>query len=144
VTGRTRPVARAVLASVLGWVPLDIRASTISVCRNNECLTGSFSDLPPDSGAVAGIMFANGPATTRTAWGIAFLRSSGEIDVTYDVSDVRDLHDGDLYTVTVTDASGTQHTAIEKNATYAVISPNGEDCGPICRHIELDGSAPQD
>jgi hypothetical protein len=128
-------------------VPLfndDIRASTLSICRNNDCLTGSFSSLPPDSGANVGIAFANGSVTSRTAWGTAILRPSGEIEVTYQVSDSRDLHDGDLYRVTVTDASGTPHTAIEKNVTYAVNFPNGEDCGPTCRNIELDGSAPSD
>jgi hypothetical protein len=120
----------------------DVPQMTIEVCRNKECLTGSFGQARyPDSNDSATVTFPD-PSTieeTKSAHVDAFIVEGAattpglQLSVDYYPYNFNGLEDGDVYGVTVRRGS-TVVGSFEKTVTYRVSYPNGVACGPECRN----------
>lgn len=131
-----------------------IRASSIEVCRNAVCLSGSFATLtdPPSPGTGVGVSFPEPQTIDRdhTAHVDATISATGatglQLEVAYWPWSMDDLRDGDLFELTVRDGAGRTVASASRSATYRTSYPNGKECGPVCRTatVESDGGAVTD
>jgi hypothetical protein len=128
-------------------ISLDaLRQGSLVVCRNGQCLSGSFASLSPqDSGGVTSVTFPDDQETqtTQSAQVRAAVQNEStdrlSIEITYLPWDRYDLSNGDTYAIEVLDAAqqplrSTQTTV----AAYDDFYPNGAECGPPCHVFRAD------
>jgi hypothetical protein len=133
------------LPSMIMNVPLDIsysdvRASTLTVCRNDDCFTGPLSGLPPalqdDSGL--GVLLPAVADADASSHCDVIVDAPPKIEVECDSVPRQAVVDGDRYRLTLTDATGTVVASVDRTVSYAVSFPNGEECGPTCHGTSID------
>jgi hypothetical protein len=144
----TDPRACGPAATIKIDLPLsfdEIQASKITLCRNDECLTGSFASLnaPPSANAGVGIVIAStadgGVAPGASALVMASPDGTFWLQVFWPLGLLGDPVDGDRYAMTVQDGTGVDVVIFEQTATsYEVTYPFGKDCPTTCRHVEWD------
>jgi len=126
-----------------------IRGSSIEVCRNTDCLSGSFATLtdPPSTVSGVGVSFPDpqtidgnhSPHVEATIWGT---ESGGfRLEVGYWPWSMDDLSDGDRFTVTVRDGSGRTIVSVNRSVDYVTSYPNGKECGPVCKTATVESDA---
>lgn len=104
---------------------------TVTVCRNAECYA---SVIPEPSTMGTGTPFSF-PATTAVHGALwSYPDQTSQLDLTWDLPWGSPApQSADRYVVTVTSSTGTATTWFDKTTTrYEKVSPNGDDCGPIC------------
>lgn len=126
-----------------------IRASSIEVCRNTDCLSGSFASLkdPPSPGTGVGISFPDAqtierdhtPHVDATIWATGV--SGFRLEVGYWPWSVDDLHDGDRFALRVRDGEGNTIVSVSRSVSYVTSYPNGKECGPVCRTATIESDA---
>jgi len=109
-----------------------LRQASVSICRNASCLEGSAEAPVGDAGVTGFVLHDSSGASALVSFG-----TGGAIDITYNVQNMADLHDGDRYVITVTDGAGAVVGSVDKTVNYATDAPNGADCGPVCRKVTL-------
>jgi hypothetical protein len=122
-----------------------VRESTITVCLNQGCYTGSFATLAepeaPSSGRVVSFPKPEERDATHTPLIEAIVwsdeRGGYRLDVFY-IPWAPNVKDGDEYTVTVVDKQGRKLVDVREKVSYKVSQPNGPRCGPTCRHASVD------
>jgi hypothetical protein len=122
----------------------DVRASMITVCRNDECVGSALAGLPetaPQPFGGFGIVFPADAAARRNS-SCVLIAWSDHLDVECQPYQPDDVHDGDHYRMTLTDAGGAVVASVDRTVTYTVSFPNGEECGPTCQNVELEAAAP--
>jgi hypothetical protein len=113
--------------------PAGLTGSTVSVCRNGNCHAAILPAAPDASGPGAHVPFADATFLVGTLWKDA--NQGIELDIEW--REAGQVQDGDRYQVTLTDVAGTTMALLDKTATYRKVSPNGDECGPICWSTEL-------
>jgi hypothetical protein len=122
----------------------DVRASTLTVCRNDDCFTGPLSGLPPtllDHTGMGVLIPAVADADARSRCFVS-VWSPPRIDVRCDSAGPQAVMDGDRYRLTLTDATGAVVASVDRTVSYAVSFPNGEECGPTCHSTTIDLGTP--
>ena len=119
----------------------EVPQMTIEVCRNTECLTGSFAKAGVPQGDLAASITFPDPSTldaTESPHADAMISDSAStgralgLRLQYRTWVWGAVADGDVYTVKVRRGS-TVVTSVEKAVTYSVSYPNGVECGPACK-----------
>ena len=110
-------------------MPLDvpfeqIQASTLSVCKNGECTEIALAELeePEAPGSGKGVSAAM-KGLMITLWND---ESSLVLEVQW--QNPPSLADGDVYDLTLTDASGMAIATISETVDYVESYPNGPEC----------------
>ncbi len=110
----------------------QIQASSLAVCRNGACLTGSFATWD-------GTQMLELPAAPRDPAHPEFVRVSvfseeggARFEISYSIGSSDPLPDGDVYDVTLTAGDGSTPISTHQTVTYARNQPNGPSCPPIC------------
>jgi hypothetical protein len=110
----------------------QIQASSLTVCRNGACLTGSFSTWD-------GTQPLDFPAAPRDPAHPEFVRVSvfdeaggARFEISYSIGSNDPLQDGDVYDVTLTAGDGSTPISTHQTVTYARNQPNGPSCAPTC------------
>jgi hypothetical protein len=122
----------------------DIQQSTITLCRNDMCLTGAFATInaPPSQNAGVGLAIASTPDNGKAAGASALLmaRANGSfwLQVFWPLDLGATPMDGDVYKVSVINAAGTDVTAFEMPATYDTTYPFGKECPTTCHSVVFD------
>ncbi|HEX5747007.1 MAG TPA: hypothetical protein VFZ09_12245 [Archangium sp.] len=124
----------------------QLRASTVTVCRNALCYSSSLATLAEPSGPDSGnrVTFPD-PAqrdTLHTPLIHAEVRraASGgyQLHVSYSPWASGELRNGDVYDVTLTDKRGRKPLKVHETVSYEVNQPNGPECPSTCLGIEID------
>jgi hypothetical protein len=114
----------------------NIIGSTLEVCRNDVCVTGTYADIaePTTSSSSATIELpdpatraAKEPWATATVWKT---ETGYRLDIYYNVYGPNDVTNGDHYHVRLVATSGAVLADVEKTVTYQSLYPNGPDCDP--------------
>jgi hypothetical protein len=127
-------------STTLALTAAQIQASSIAVCRNQECFSTTFASwqAPTVAGAGTSTDFpdvaqrdtTHTPLITAIWW---YETNGFRLDLEYIPWQTSDLHDGDVFDVTLTAGDGSKTLESHKTVTYTVSYPNGPDCGPECR-----------
>src|SRR5262245_37570405 len=94
----------------------QIQGSTLAVCRNGVCLTGSLASWTEQS--LFEIRDPAQPASVRL--GIVLSAGDAHFEILYDAGVAGRLPDGDLYEVTLTTAAGATPIQLHQTATYRI------------------------
>lgn len=124
----------------------ELRASTVSVCRNSTCYSSSLSALqesnPPDTSGSVRFPDLSRRDTQHTPLiqVLAVRRASGgfQLQFYYEPWFTEELEDGDVYDVTITDERGERSVDMHETVSYERFSPNGPECGPTCGHVTIE------
>jgi hypothetical protein len=122
----------------------DLEQSTVTVCRNDLCLTGDFASLnaPPSANTGVGIGIATTAdgGKTNGASALVMATPSGQfwLQVFWPLGVGAAPADGDTYKASVTNGAGTEVQSYTDVATYVVTYPYGKDCPTTCAHVEFD------
>jgi hypothetical protein len=145
----TDPSACGATATIKTDFPLtftfaDLARSSIAVCRNDTCVTGSFASInaPPSPNTGVGFAIDGQPDGGAGAGANALLMATDTgalwLQVFWPLGLGTAPADGDQYTVTVVDGGGIKVVSFQKTATYEIVYPFGKDCPTTCRHVEFD------
>jgi len=108
-----------------------LTGQTVTVCRNAECYAAV---IPPPGEAGTGkpLSFPGAAAVNGTLQNDA--DQTSQLYVTWQLPwNSPAPQSADRYVVTLTNSAGTTTTLFDKTTTsYEKLSPNGDDCGPIC------------
>jgi hypothetical protein len=147
----TDPSACGPAATIQVDLPAAVQAfgqlvqSKVSLCRNGDCLVGDFASLnaapAPNTGVP--IVLTSTPDGGASAGTTVLLMSTADqifwLRMFWPITLGGAPADGDVYSVTVLDRSGTAVLVKEfPAATYDIVHPFGNECPTICRHIEID------
>jgi len=132
------------LDALIDGTPEAVPQMTIEMCRNADCLRGSFAQSTvPHGDFVASVTFPDPLVVDTTATGhvdaaIQDTASAGPgLQLRLQVyPGLPALADGDTYKVTVKQGSAVV-TSIERSVVYTVSYPNGVECGPECKNASL-------
>lgn len=109
-----------------------LSGQTASVCRNTECYAAVIP-APSEAGTGRSFWFAR---TTTVVEGTLWNNSdqTSGLGVFWRLpNDSPALQSADRYVLGLTDAAGVMRLVFDKTTTsYEKLSPNGDDCGPIC------------
>jgi hypothetical protein len=129
----------------------ELKQSQLEVCRNDQCLSGGFADLPMPSDSVGqsvelrpadGNLDPNiSPRASATVW--IQSAGAGRIQIQWFSFRLSDLKDGDQYRVTLKDQAGSARLSIDQKIDrYLELYPNGKDCDDEpCRTAVIDRRA---
>jgi hypothetical protein len=124
----------------------QLQKSTISVCRNDVCLMGSFSTLNARPAPGTGVIIPISADANAHASVIVSLPASGiglSLDVYWNSVDPTQLQNGDVYRLVVLDEAGLMQVSIQETVPqYEESHPNGPDCAPTCRQFTIDKRTP--
>jgi hypothetical protein len=123
----------------------DLEQSTVTVCRNDVCLTGAFSSInaPPSPNTGVGVAINSGPDGGKTAGASALVRATQNgaywLEVFWPLGVGGMPAAGDAYKVTVQNGTGVEIVKTEDTAAaYDVTSPFGKECPTTCPHVVFD------
>ncbi|MGC4066393.1 MAG: hypothetical protein QM784_17530 [Polyangiaceae bacterium] len=111
-----------------------LTGQTVTLCRNDECHSAVLPKLPTTSRDEE-LTFAG----TSAIWSQFYVNSDqkGELYVEWRAKNHDKPKTRDRYILKSIDTSGNSTTLLDKTATYERLSPNGDDCGPICWYANL-------
>jgi hypothetical protein len=110
--------------------------STVRVCRNDTCFSGTLSQAPVSTTAAESFSFPSASHLQGSV--LAGEGGSRQVVVSWQVSDPAELHDGDRYRLEITDPEGIATTPyLDVAATYVRSSPSGPDCPTQCRKATI-------
>jgi hypothetical protein len=111
-------------------------APTFSICRNASCYAWTPAALLPATGSGGTTESITAPEQILASF---YRNSDGTItlDVEWHVSDETQLADGDHYTITLANGSGTPATVLDRIATYTRTTSTGLDSGAACVEAKL-------
>jgi hypothetical protein len=124
---------------------------TMTVCRNQACLTGSFD--AGDAARAADLGFGSGigrivpPVEEVGAPHLTAIVFFEDAATTRFVLDWRaptldELHDGDRFRVTITSAAGEVLASLDRTVVYQHVYPNGAECDHGCKTATIDAAQP--
>jgi hypothetical protein len=112
---------------------MDLRGSTLEVCRNGVCVRAS--ELI--TGAMK-VPFAHSDGGPLIEAELSRVGSQDyEIQASYSPWDPSDVADGDTYRIQLFDAMGKELGGIEQSVSYTVVHPNGPGCPGECREATI-------
>jgi hypothetical protein len=124
----------------------DLRRSSVGVCQNQLCFSGSFAaseDVPSATQGV-GLRLPSEAEIEAMPSGhadvVVWDRGTGQLDieVTWTAREGDDLRPGDAYLATVTSPDPQFSVSdTEVASRYSVSYPNGKECGPACQTAVL-------
>ena len=114
--------------------PGSLAGQTATVCRNTECYL-ALLPITSSASSVSRFTFAG---TTQVEGELSVLPDqSTRLLIKWRNMEETQPPSTDRYTVTLTDGAGTSSKLLDETATYLKLSPNGDDCGPICWYADL-------
>jgi hypothetical protein len=123
----------------------DLEQSSVTVCRNDMCLVGTFGSInaPPSPNTGVGVAIASTPDGGKAAGTSALVMATANGDYWLQVFWPLGLGnapaDGDVYKVTVTNGVGVDIVHQEDTAmTYDISYPYGKDCPTTCSRVVFD------
>ncbi len=108
---------------------------TLTVCRENACLSGEFTLGNADASSPDVAAFTIRDTLTSSFYASVTVSRNSGITIGYTGS--YDYSDGDRYTVTIEDANGQELLNKETTVTYTKSYPNGPECGPLCMQADV-------
>ncbi|HVU03845.1 MAG TPA: hypothetical protein VHE30_18930 [Polyangiaceae bacterium] len=125
-----------------------IRTYSVSVCKNGQCLSGSFAQLTdaPVDGAGVGTSFPDprtidrdhSPHVEATVWAEA--GGGFRLEAAYWPWSTEDAIDGDHFSLTVKGENQQVVATVDGSVTYTTSRPNGAGCEPTCHQATLEGT----
>src|SRR6266496_778928 len=122
----------------------QLQKAKITVCRNDTCVQGGFSDLnaPPTADTGVGV-FVPVDVDAATSAGIQVLvLASTQAVLSLEISwpsYLGDPKDGDMYSVMLQDEMAQTLLSVQETvAQYTLAYPNGQECGPECHQVSID------
>jgi hypothetical protein len=145
------PSACAPLATIKVDLPptltfTDLQQSTVTVCRNDICLTGAFSAInaPPSPNTGVVVPIASGPDGGKTVGASTFVMATANgafwLQVFWPLGLGGAPADGDKYKLTVKNGTGAEIVSPPEDTvtTYDVTYPFGKECPTMCSHVVFD------
>ena len=114
--------------------PGSLAGQTTAVCRNTECYSAL---LPTVSSASSASRFTFAGTTQVEGELSALPDQSTRLLIKWRNMDETLPQSTDRYTVSLTDGAGSSSKLLDETAMYLKLSPNGDDCGPICWYADL-------
>jgi hypothetical protein len=113
----------------------ELQASSITLCANGQCTTGTFpSSLPSSSATAASATFHDSRVTTRAE--LWRTQSGFRLEVYY--LPPTGVRNGDVYDVALVSSGGSHPFVFHQAVAYQHSSPNGPGCAPDCSVAFVD------
>ncbi len=114
----------------------DLRLASITVCRNDTCVSGILTpptSQPMDHEGVNAVITSTSVQEHVTHATLSSDGSSWRIHLDWREGTTDTLKDGDTYRLTLTSTQGRSLGMLTGHASYHDFQPNGPDCDPTCR-----------
>lgn len=127
--------------------PPDAGVLTIVVCRNDQCINGQLTIPSPGLSVGESTQSVSFPdsdvyQSTESDLAAAAITSTSASTAVLDVSvrpySMSTLHDGDRYTVTLTDSDGELLVSVDQTVKYTLPITVSSGCNDeMCRHADI-------
>jgi hypothetical protein len=118
----------------------EIRRLSMTLCRNETCLTGPLTDsvTPPSKDNPVMVRFPDMTERPMVVSTVAVEERGYRAGLIWAPRSTDDFKDGDVYRLTVVDDKQRKLMRVKRAVKYAVSYPNGPTCGPTCKQFVID------